>query len=114
MISSSPTKASANLSGEADEIFVVFDNEMLRKQGLLAIQQYKRRDAKPLTDYVVIKKKFNVQSYEWDEQFQNNYGEDAISVETAIQNLSNVYDTDDDYDDLDDDYDDDYMDEDLD
>lgn len=100
MVSNSPTKASANLSGEADEVFVISDTDMLKKQGLLAIQQYKRRDANPLTDYVIIKKKFNVNTYEWDERYQANYGEEEISTETAIENLNSIYE-DDDYEDLD-------------
>lgn len=104
MVSNSPTKASANLSGEADEVFVISDTDMLKKQGLLAIQQYKRRDANPLTDYVIIKKKFNVNTYEWDERYQSNYGEEEISTETAIENLNSIYE-DEDYEDLDDDYD---------
>lgn len=104
-VSNSPTKASANLSGEADEIFVLFQNETLLKQGLLGLQQYKRRDANPLTDYVILKKKFSVSAYEWDKTLQNNYGEEAIAIEDAVNTLNSIYD-DSDYEDLDEDDDD--------
>lgn len=113
----SPTRGSGILSNEADEIFVLFKNDILEKQGLIGMQQYKRRNSPPLEDYAILKTKFSVQAYEWDEKFQSNYGEETISTETAIQNLNEIYE-DDDYEDLDDyedyeDYDDldDYMDD---
>ncbi|WP_304427998.1 DnaB-like helicase C-terminal domain-containing protein [uncultured Clostridium sp.] len=112
MVSNSPTKASANLSGEADEVFVISDTDMLKKQGLLAIQQYKRRDANPLADYVIIKKKFNVNTYEWDERYQANYGEEEISTESAIENLNSIYE-DDDFEDLEDGIEYEYFDDDI-
>lgn len=69
-ISDSPTKGSQGLSAEADEIFVLRDNETLAKQGLLECEVYKRRDADEITDRIILRKKFEVSALIYDESFQ--------------------------------------------
>lgn len=97
LVESSPTKGSAALSTEADEIFIMFDNESLRKQGLLGIQNYKRRDAELLVTPMVVRKQFDVSAFVWDEKLQN-------TLNPQVQQLDKIMDA---YGDEDDDEDDD-------
>jgi hypothetical protein len=69
-IDDSPTKGSQGLSGEADEVFILRDNETLAKQGLLELEVYKRRDADEITDRIILKKKFEVSALIYDENTQ--------------------------------------------
>lgn len=65
----STTARSSDLSNEADEIFVLFENENLVKQGLLGWMTAKRRQAlKPAPFY--IKKAFHVCSFIYEDEYQ--------------------------------------------
>lgn len=83
-VESSPTKGNAALSTEADEIFVLYDNENLRKQGLLAIQNYKRRDEDLVIVPMVVRKQFDVSAFHWDEKLQNNMNPQAIQMDKLL------------------------------
>lgn len=100
-VEASPTKGNGSLAAEADEILILSDNELLAKQGLLQVQNYKRRGAEKVEDYIILKKKFNVASFIYDEKLQNS----ADASELGLAELESVYD------DIDDD--DDYEDEDY-
>lgn len=74
----SPTAQSAAPSQEADELFILNDNEFLKTQGLISWITYKRRGAeKPKTFYIM--KHFNVSAFEYDSRYQ---GVDSIDQET--------------------------------
>lgn len=97
-VETAPTKGNGTLAGEADEIFILSDTADLAKKGLLRIQNYKRRDAEKVENYMILKKKFNVCSFIWDDKLQNG----VDSSELGVQELENVYgeiDGDDEYDD---------------
>ena len=94
-----PTKGNGTLAGEADEIFVLSDTKELAKRGIVRMQNYKRRDASKIEDFILLKKKYNVCSFVWDDKLQN---EGENSSELGVQELENVYgeiDGDDEYDD---------------
>ena len=98
LVESSPTKGSAALSTEADEIFVMFDNENLRKQGLLGIQNYKRRDAELIVTPMVVRKQFDVSAFVWDEKLQNTLNPQVQQLDKILD----AYGEDDDIEDEDD------------
>lgn len=83
-VESSPTKGNAALSTEADEVFILYDNENLRKQGLLAIQNYKRRDEDVIITPMVVRKQFDVSAFHWDEKLQNNMNPQAIQMDKLL------------------------------
>ncbi len=86
-VETSPTKGNSTLSAEADEILILSSNELLAKQGLLQIQNYKRRGAEKVEDYMIIKKKFGVASFIWDEKLQNSMD----ATELGVHELESVY-----------------------
>ncbi|GAA0101713.1 hypothetical protein UT300012_24280 [Paraclostridium bifermentans] len=98
-VESSPTKGSAALSTEADEIFILFDNENLRKQGLLGIQNYKRRDAELLVTPMVVRKQFDVSAFVWDEKLQNTLNPQVQQLDKILDNYGSEDDDDEDDDD---------------
>ena len=68
-IQQSPTAQSSSLSQEADELFILSENDYLRKQNLLQWLTFKRRDAeRPAPFY--IRKLFHVASYLYDPNLQ--------------------------------------------
>lgn len=74
----SPTAQSATPSQEADELFILSENEYLKTQGLLSWITYKRRGARrPKTLYIL--KHFNVSAFEYDPKYQ---GVEAVSEGT--------------------------------
>lgn len=75
-IQQSPTAQSSAPAQEADELFILTDNDYFRKQNILQWIVYKRRGApKPAPFYV--KKLFHVAAYQYDPNLQ---GADTISV----------------------------------
>lgn len=94
-VENSPTKGNSTLSAEADEIFILLNNEQLDKEGMLGIMNYKRRNAPKVLDDMIVKKKFNVSSFEWDDAFQSNATGLDIEAETAMKNINEFYDEDD-------------------
>ena len=74
----SPTAQSATPSQEADELFILSENEYLKTQGLLSWITYKRRGARrPKPLYIL--KHFNVSAFEYDPEYQ---GVEAVSEGT--------------------------------
>lgn len=97
---SSPTAFSSTLSKEADEIFILHRNQELDKRGLLAFYNYKRRDAEVVVDEIILRKKFNVSAYEYDETIQvanTGFSTSAESVLKMIEDSVEDNDLDEDY-----------------
>lgn len=86
-VGSAPTKGNASLAGEADEIFVLTRSELLDKQGLLSIQNYKRRDATLVYENMIVKKQFDVSSFVWDDKYQTV----ANAMAQELDNINQVY-----------------------
>lgn len=86
-VEASPTKGNSSLSGEADEIFILSRTESLAKQEKILMQVYKRRDAKIIASNLIIKTKFEVCSFIWDDKFQTMTSEEA----QEISNIEDVY-----------------------
>lgn len=91
-IESSPTKGNGTLSAEADEIFILIDNEKLASEGLLGIYNYKRRNAPRVLEDMIVKKKFNISSFEWDDKFQGSVTGLDIEAEKAMEAINDYYD----------------------
>lgn len=75
----SPTKGSQNLSTEADELFFLRDNETLRKQNLIMLENTKRRDASLIIEPIILRKRFDVSAFIYDETLQGR--ETAMTVQ---------------------------------
>jgi hypothetical protein len=71
LVVSSPTRGSRILTQEADDIFILTQDEMLKKQRLLNLQVYKRRDAEILSGYIRLQCFFNVAHFSYDARFQD-------------------------------------------
>lgn len=80
-INDSSTKGSQNLSTEADELFMLRDNEELRKQNLIMLLNLKRRDAGRVVEPVLLRKRFDASSFEYDASLQSE--ETTMSIEKA-------------------------------
>lgn len=85
----SPTAQSSTLSIEADEIFILYETELLTKQQLLGWITYKRRG--PKIDTIFIRKMFHVSSFLYSEDDQA--GANAGDVEDITEAL-NIYEED--------------------
>lgn len=104
-IENSPTKGNGTLSAEADEILILIDNEKLAKENLLGIYNYKRRNAPRILDDMIVKKKFNISSFEWSDDIQGSVTGLDIEADKAIEEINSLYDSDNsDDDDEDDDF----------
>lgn len=86
-VSSAPTKGNGSLAAEADEIFILTRSELLDKQGLLSIQNYKRRDAQLVYENMIVKKQFEVSSFIWDDKYQTV----ANAMAQELDNINQVY-----------------------
>ncbi|NBH96630.1 hypothetical protein D7Y41_02795 [Anaerotruncus sp. 1XD22-93] len=91
------TKESSTLEAEADELFVLRDTEILAKQGLIALENKKRRNAPRLTEQVILRKCFDVCHFEYNLEDQATDQRDVTSAEQALLDLENSYDDDYDY-----------------
>lgn len=89
-ITKAPTRGSSVLAEESDEIFVLRDNLMLSKQGLIMLEVYKRRGP-AITDYIYLKKKFNVYAFEYSDEYQSANAEISNSVAGALEQLDSLY-----------------------
>ena len=92
-VENSPTKGNGTLSAEADEILILIDNEQLSKENLLGIYNYKRRNAPRILDDMVVKKKFNISSFEWSDEIQGSVTGLDIEADKAIEEINNLYDS---------------------
>ena len=91
------SKESSTLEAEADELFVLRDTEILAKQGLIALENKKRRNAPRLTEQVILRKCFDVCHFEYNLEDQATDQRDVTSAEQALLDLENSYDDDYDY-----------------
>ena len=95
-IQSSPTAHSSTPSTEADELFILHDNDFLKAQGLLGLTVYKRRNGvKP--DTIYLKKHFDVSAYEYDPKYQGVDSIDSSTLDGMVAAIDR--DEDDDFDD---------------
>lgn len=84
-IDGSPTRESQNLSTDADEVFVLRDNPVLRKQELIQLENTKRRDASVLTQAVILRKHFDVSHLEYVEALQAPEEVSALEKQEALR-----------------------------
>lgn len=85
----SPTAQSASLSQEADEIFILHENEFLKKQGLLEWITNKRRNAaKPNPFY--IRTHFNVSAFEYDAKYQGVSSNDQETLDGLVNAIAST------------------------
>ena len=83
----SPTAQSASVSQEADELFILYETEFLKTQGLLGWITNKRRGAaKPKTFYIL--KHFNVSAFEYDAKFQGVEAVDENTLDGLVNSLA--------------------------
>lgn len=94
-IESSPTKGNAILSAEADDIFLLIKNEMLDKQNLLAIFNYKRRNAAKVLQHMIVRKKFDVSSFYYDSALQNSIDGIDLTAEQALLDIDKYHNSND-------------------
>lgn len=92
-IRDSSTKGSSNLEAEADDLFVIRDNEALQKQKAVSLINKKRRDAEVITKPIILRKRFNCYCFEYDKSLQYQDVEES-SAEEALAELDRVYDND--------------------
>ena len=85
----SPTAQSSTLSIEADEIFILYETQLLVKEQLLGWITYKRRGPKIGT--VFIRKLFHVNAFVYDENDQA--GADTVDMDDVAEALS-IYEDD--------------------
>lgn len=89
-VTQSPTKESQSLSTDADEVFILRDNEALRKQNLIKIENYKRRDA-AVAGIVVLRKKFEVSAFIYDEKQQADDTRAEMEKQEALRIVDEMY-----------------------
>lgn len=94
-IRDSSTKGSSNLEAEADDLFIIRDNEALQKQSALSLINKKRRDADQITKPIILRKRFNCYCFEYDESLQYKDVEES-DAEDALAELDQIYGNDDD------------------
>lgn len=90
-VDQSPTKGSSNLAAEADDIFILNSNEILEKQGILAIYNYKRRGAQKILEPMLVRKLFHVGAFQWDETIQGAATGLDISAEKILKDIETTY-----------------------
>lgn len=83
----SPTKGSQNLSTDADEVFFLRDNETLKKQGLIKLENTKRRNAGCASD-IILRKKYHVNAVEYDPELQTDSAKDTLERQEALRELT--------------------------
>ena len=94
--SDSATKGSQNLSTDADEVLYLRDNETLRKQGLIMLENTKRRDAGRVNEYVILRKNFAVSAFIYDENEQAITDDKCLERSASLELLNSVYSGDED------------------
>ena len=90
-IEQSPTKGSQNLSTDSDDVYVLRDNEVLRKEGLIALENTKRRDCDRLANMVILKKRFDVSHFVYDEKYQASATSLSVEADAALKELDRLY-----------------------
>lgn len=90
-----PTAGSRRLNAEADEVLILNTNETLRKQGMVMMQNSKRRNAPVLRDFIYLNTMFDACRYIYDPSKQTVNEKDNTTAEQAIQELEELYGEDD-------------------
>lgn len=86
-ISDSPTRGSQNLSTDADEVFVLRENEASIAEGTIFLENTKRRNVGRITEWIKLQKQFEVSRFIYKRELQVI---DASSEVTSdIQNQLN-------------------------
>lgn len=85
------TKGSSNLAAEADETFILKDNEALRKQDQIMLENKKRRDAPVLQYPVILRKRFSCCCFEYDASLQHIDVIEDSEAESALAELDRAY-----------------------
>jgi len=85
----SPTRGSQNLSADADDVFYLRDNPTLQKQGLAILENTKRRNAARLTEYVYLRKRFSVSTFEYRAEDQSRADQMSVEESAVLEELSN-------------------------
>lgn len=88
------TRESSSLEAESDELFILRDNQTLIKQGLIKLENKKRRDAPRLQEPVILAKMFDVCHFEYDSKNQASDRIDSINAEEALNNIEDLYQAD--------------------
>lgn len=91
-ITLSPTKGSQNLSVDADDVYVMRDDDILRKQGLVAIENTKRRNADRVQQNIILQKMYEVSHLEYDERNQATSTSLSVEADSALEELDRLYD----------------------
>lgn len=86
----SATAGSSKLSAEADEVFILRDNETLQKQGLLILENNKRRGASVVTENIILRKQYNVSALIYDSALQGGESQLALKREEALRAIDDV------------------------
>jgi hypothetical protein len=86
----SPTRGSSVLSNEADEIFVIIQNEVLKVQSLIALDIYKRR-ATPVLEPIILKIITTASAYEYKPEYQQKFDSSKISADAALKEIAATY-----------------------
>ena len=81
------TAHSATPTQEADEVFIITENEYLRTQGLLKWIVHKRRDANAVAPLYVLKH-FDVSAFEYDAKYQGVDSQGENSIDVAVRKIA--------------------------
>lgn len=84
----SPTKGSQNLSTEADEVLYLRDNETLQKQNLIMLENTKRRNAGRIIEPIILRKKFEVNTFVYEADIQGGEAKTSLQREEALRVLN--------------------------
>ena len=85
------TRESSILNAEADDLFILRDNDVLYKQGLIKLENHKRRGAERLKDPIILRKNFAVSNFIYDAQYQTDITKDSISADEALNQINQIY-----------------------
>lgn len=91
---SDSTKASTELDKEADELFVLHNNETLIKQGMIKLQVKKRRDWSPPLNQIMLKQIKSVCEFEYKDEYQEDLA-DKLNKDQALLDIKQMTDLDD-------------------
>lgn len=86
----SPTKGSQNLSTDADEVFFLRDNETLKKQGLIKLENTKRRNA-GTAGSIILKKMYQVNAVVYTPELQTDAAKESLEQQEALRTLTENY-----------------------
>ena len=85
------TRESSTLEAEADFLYLLRSNAILEKQGLIALEDKKRRRAGHLQEQVILTKMFDVCHFEYDPARQATEELDRLDAESALLEMEQAY-----------------------